>query len=1141
MNINTIKENIGFLSIQCTNNTIICGFLLIFTVLASLSLFIFTVFAVKFLFKKIGTLKNYVVRYMNSYGDDKLWLATLKRIGGWNFGKVLYFEYLQQKLIFPIKQIYYPSAVSLISTILVAVTIFFFPFGNIDGKEYSTYIESNYYQNFFTIHAGIGAIILAFLILVAESSDLGKNYNKARLILKETLLFPLSVFEISSLFLLIISHNTYAGYLSILIVGLLTIWAICSVIRLFINRYIFLEKEKDLVNDMFSKRLDQAVKERIATNTLLEYFEKSKYAIDYSYFRPSNENYKALSTTKRGLLSDVHLKKLERILSDIEREANLLHLSIRKESKKEKKADKLSKLVNIQDNTSLSSVELSVLKLVGGKVTDDSSEIISIPKKLYENVKLRKRIQESLGSIFKITSEDSTEKEIRLELDETKDKAFSAIRESKVGVLGSVMEVYVGLIGQFLNTFQAYGGGYTSEAARKERNSLFGGWPYVRWIREDLHDIITEAIRSENDKLVREVAHIPSKIMYLAYTKKDHLIFQEFASFQSILYWETKNVKNKVLRKFLIDRTSRYLKEFVDYPLVRDIENTDISLGDIAQIKDFVFEILQNYKNLFKIAFDRKHIYTFEKFLISSQEIFKRFEPSKGYRQTDIELRLKVQGISDQQKQELSLELDKLKLLTEVEEAVKQKKRELIFGMSAWCLHKIEKTGFKEDELLKVWQMLFKYLPKDFDSAFKTYLSSSSRDTQSFWGWDWWELEEKRGKSDGVLSTTIDIDGKLNTLFAILILKIANGKTVDQFNVSGLIIPRDISFYFDGENSAVISIINKIMSNQAEWKNIVSAEEINANITVKQILAILVQRWKDEEKNRLIMARVDQGKVQEFINNFVDAYDSEICLRRLLLINGSMSKTLSFTKSKRYWGFNEIQDKEPFLTFGDVDYGDWGEHYGRGLAESEDSIIFKKIRSGSTRGNKSNSITEAVNQAINTLNSNGYKPKIMFTTFHLGEWRRATFNETEFVPVWKVTNNEYSKIPNFMGIYKLRRRQIPIFRIWLNEGKKEVPEVIVTDLKKHILLDQHYPYSNKTEQLDMFQKDNLAFKVIDLSDDLNKTYRKKLIKDNPNWLSSQTDKESYLKQKVVVHIKEKFKLTILDRKASIRVSIPHND
>lgn len=63
------------------------------------------------------------------------------------------------------------------------------------------------------------------------------------------------------------------------------------------------------------------------------------------------------------------------------------------------------------------------------------------------------------------------------------------------------------------------------------------------------------------------------------------------------------------------------------------------------------------------------------------------------------------------------------------------------------------------------------------------------------------------------------------------------------------------------------------------------------------------------------------------------------------------------------------------------------------------------------------------------------------------------------------------------------------------------------------------------------------FKITDLSAQSEEKTREKLIQDEPRWLEDQENKNDYLKQKVIVHVKEKFELSVKDKKAGVKVTV----
>ncbi|MDD3002492.1 MAG: hypothetical protein PHS06_01320 [Candidatus Shapirobacteria bacterium] len=1080
--------------------------------------------------KKVKEVPFYLKFFVNKYFDNSLYFRTAKRIGNYNFLKLMYYEVFVKKFINPLKQMYYPSKVSLFVTLIASFIIFNIPWKNPDN--FSLYLDSNHYQNFIAVHAAIGAMILAFLILIAETSDSGRNQDKARLILKETLLFPLATAEITSLVIYILGGRELGNTISVIVIAVLTIRAIYKIIQLFINRHFFQTKERELVNDRFSRIIDQSIMERIENNTLVEYFEQSKYEIDYSYFSTRRDGLKPILINKNGVLVDINLGRLEKLLYEIDKVANKYGMTIKKNTLKNKKPRNTSRVLDIKNEKNVP-VGISVLKLIGQVFNEDNQKIFLIPKKIYEDKDLISIIDKEVLNIFKVKTRDDFEKEVRFELDQLKDNALDAIFNSRISVLGSIMSTYISLIENFLSVFKNYGDSYSHEDALKEMNSIFGGWSYLRWIKEDFNDVLCETIKSENFKLIKDVIHVPLEIAFKAFQRRDHLVFLEFIRFQSVLYLESKKVKDKDIKKYLIDRSSRYLKDFCDYRITPELENSEIKLVDIFHFQDFVFEILQTYKFIGKYSFDSRNIKVFEKYLNDVSNLMHRFEPSKDNRKFSIELQLKATKIDEKEKNELEDNLKKINELENIEEKINEKKKEYIYGFITWCLYKLEKINFGDQKLLRFWNILLPYLPKDLPNLIKINESCHSDRVENFWGWDWWELEEKRGDSNGVITSEILFDGKLDLLLIIMLFKIFKGKTEDQIDISHIQINRDQSVRISNSNGGFKDQINLIYNNKNIWGNILSTEELESKDVILSVLEKLVEKQKKEELDILIDTHIDQNKVNEFIDNFVGAYNERISIRRLLKIFGSYKKNNSIKKNKNYWGFNEIQDKEPFINSSYVDYSGVGEHYGEGLAENEDQIILNKIKDNSTEiVFKDIPLGEAIKTSILKLESNNSSPSIIFTTFYVGEWQKFNFSNSEFIPIYKIKSNRFKSIPNFIGLFKYGSKRIPVYQV-LPSRRNLDKEIYVLNLFDFLDFEEYLPYSNAKDSKTMQLRDHFAFKVTDLG--VEDTVRNGIIIKNPVWLQKYTDKDLYLKQKVIVNVKERFELNIKNKEASIKV------
>jgi len=118
--------------------------------------------------------------FTDHFGEIDLRTRSLKESRQLKFSRLIFHQYIEQLVLRQVKQIYYPTGVSFAISLIVITSLFLLPWPQLSEVDWGKYIESNFYQNYIAIHAGIGAIILALLILVAETSNSGKQSDKAR-------------------------------------------------------------------------------------------------------------------------------------------------------------------------------------------------------------------------------------------------------------------------------------------------------------------------------------------------------------------------------------------------------------------------------------------------------------------------------------------------------------------------------------------------------------------------------------------------------------------------------------------------------------------------------------------------------------------------------------------------------------------------------------------------------------------------------------------------------------------------------------------------------------------------------------------------------------------------------------------------
>lgn len=223
---------------------------------------------------------------------------------------------------------------------------------------------------------------------------------------------------------------------------------------------------------------------------------------------------------------------------------------------------------------------------------------------------------------------------------------------------------------------------------------------------------------------------------------------------------------------------------------------------------------------------------------------------------------------------------------------------------------------------------------------------SLKADLSSRMQWDSWEFEERpfwdTGGSFGNFETII-LRG-----FAVQALDLI--KRVEG-NVS------KIQRYIDIDNSylkLVLSdenriprIITEISEKYEEFQeffsNINSSEELEETASrLQEYLGLVVADMETSRQDAVIAAEIDNGKIVQFKNKFLEGYESNTIIRKLLKEQNSVELLLNEGR-EQYFGIHQLIDKEPFTNVSSISYGGMATHHGQRLAAIEDHLILKKI------------------------------------------------------------------------------------------------------------------------------------------------------------------------------------------------------
>lgn len=196
--------------------------------------------------------------------------------------------------------------------------------------------------------------------------------------------------------------------------------------------------------------------------------------------------------------------------------------------------------------------------------TRDKS-VLALPKRLAGNPYVVNEVRAAVVRIFKFSDAQPPSVAFRREMQSTKDRLIAAIRDASLGVIDELRQTFLLVAEEFLITLNDLGGGYSAEQAREERNNFFSEWNEVRWLVQDVRELLVVASDTENREVVGTISYLPFAIATRAIQAGDHLLFQEFLKFAPFIYQLaiTKPATSTV-RSFMIERSWRYLKDVTD-------------------------------------------------------------------------------------------------------------------------------------------------------------------------------------------------------------------------------------------------------------------------------------------------------------------------------------------------------------------------------------------------------------------------------------------------------------------------------------------------------------------------------------------------------------------------------------------------
>lgn len=1029
---------------------------------------------------------------------------------------------------FKIRDIYNPTPISILIILSIGVALNAVTFLPVSERFLPAILDASrgqHFNNLIAIHAGIGAIIFALLIFVAESLR-EESKERARVLLRESLLFPLTVLEIITFVgFLFFNWQSPLSLVPVLAVAALAIYALYKLISTLLSLREFEKKRTKLLCDRIRESIDEAINERIGNSILHKFLEGKETGLGYSYMtKKDQKEHVVFKLNKVGSITDIDFGILAEIGEIVESAANKKGFSLFENKPKidiQGQATTIDTLTTapIGFYTPLKRWDAAVTKRYKETLDAEAGEnvVFSLNKAVFgDNLDLHKEIDRLISRAFKVGKINSYSEDLKPELENLRDQFIQAIREKRLTQIDRFRNIYLAITDTFLDLINECGGGFTPEQAKQEASPL-SGWTEIQWLDEHLSDALKESFATGDEDLIRKVSSIPLSLAIRGIAKGDHYVFQLFIRYARGLHYRVLNTSDKALKGQLLNKGSEWLREITDYYI-------EYELDDSPEKISFAVQVLIEIQNILKQSYDANNYGSFDETANVLEKLLKRFKPSDNFPNAE-HWKMELERAPEENKEQIRERLKSQEELENAERNFNDRRDQLLYGLCAWIFKDLRRDPAAKADKRRFFDRLVKAQPPKLEDITALFSQVKSREADDFWGWHWWDVIPNGGVQ------TMDFDSDLEFFYILLALNSLVGKTEEEVASINLPPSRELA-YMAESNSIFDQKLRGIPTNE-NFKLFLREGAIDAIPILKMLLERSKTKQEEIEADFIRNSTLSPKKVEEFWNLFQQEFYSNASLRSLFKSTGKYSDKSKGRgldpKNVSLMGYNQLDAKEGFLESWHVHYVGWGEQYGEGFARSEDVSIYKSIVQNLEKTKEINfeDIGISVESAIK---SGTYSKPVLLSPFAYRMEMDGIRSSEKFVQKWhnNAKQTGYEDYPFYIGYFDFGKTLVPVFRV---VGPEQITEknACLVDLARIGVLKQYPPIRTMDDK--QFQRDIFLFKVIDLN--ANTEEFEKLIVANPDWLQQQADPAAYLRRKVLLNIYSKYEFVFEDKSAGV--------
>ncbi len=589
-----------------------------------------------------------------------------------------------------------------------------------------------------------------------------------------------------------------------------------------------------------------------------------------------------------------------------------------------------------------------------------------------------------------------------------RDLISEAINAGQSENVKTSLDLYIETIDAFLASLRNFGHRFTPELAEREDGWL-NRWDILEAVYSEFRSLIEEAIKSNNAEIIHEFVSFPIRVMNKALEYRDHLTFQKFVNMYPRIYILSKQfITNNQLANQIANRCGFLMAEFVNFQLEYRFKEKNLFEDDAKEFLAYAEHVLTVFSQLAKYQIDILDFTQYKLSIGAIQRMLQDFiERHNDYHMYILEV--EYQNGNEIQKQEIESQIHREKALNSLIEKTQNTKKCALFGLGTWVCHLLDAEKISANDFLKLIQPLIGTF-ENLNQLTESYSFSLMMEERHRFNWSSWEMDE--WPEDAYASGkggAIHFSSWFSFFYTYLALMLTpeNPDSIPQIKPL-----HHIKGTLDSTTNTI-----KYFSDNKKWETALEQLgnfKLRAQILVDALNAGYAQQLEINE-SELAQTPINNDKVKEFFEELEETWRNSGLMRDIYTVYG---RYLSFEREMPPQKITPIRiyqhiPKGIFLEQSEIGYPNWGESFGRSLAQTEDRYLITFFDQLLQLSATKDTFDEIISQNISLLKSKSFIPIVLYGH----ELHRYFFESKNYQPRWKINKVDQQSMRKFDGLY----------------------------------------------------------------------------------------------------------------------------